>query len=413
MEGGFAKVENRGIQGGSMKKKFVAERPVTIHSVRFDTRWFPFVFKHTDGSLLLYVENGYDANFSPSFRLRSTDNGKTWNEMTANVPRVSVAHSFKDGQLLEFDTYGVLYHQEKDTYLMYGAWSYPGKPNDVVKKEYVKIYAPSFLPVNLEILQKHGYPTYPWWELFNFATGKKEATASDVFIGGAYFTNITELENGNLLGFGYWYPKKNSDMNKYALACFESTDRGRSWYEKSIVAYDPDMPEGFDETTVVQLRDKSLYAVSRTGDYLYHTYSYDNGLTWKKPQQLELVDSDIKPGKVWPVCKMLDDGTLVMVYGRPGKHIIFDPTGTGNQWQGHFDLQEWELETQKIMGVPENLRLRGDTNKCIRYWDSGDYLALVVLNNNEMLVFYDVQNFVENWNSYPVSGIRMVKLYLE
>jgi len=173
------------------------------------------------------------------------------------------------------------------------------------------------------------------------------------------------------------------------------------------------MPEGFDETTVVQLRDKSLYAVSRTGDYLYHTYSYDNGLTWKKPQQLELVDSDIKPGKVWPVCKMLDDGTLVMVYGRPGKHIIFDPTGTGNQWQGHFDLQEWELETQKIMGVPENLRLRGDTNKCIRYWDSGDYLALVVLDNNEMLVFYDVQNFVENWNSYPVSGIRMVKLYLE
>lgn len=396
--------------------KFVAQRPVTIHSVRHDTRWFPFVFRHTDESLLLYVQCGYDAHFSPSFRMRSIDNGKTWiQDPVVNVPRVSTTHSFKDGQLLELDTYGVLDSKEKDTYLLYGAWSNPGKPNDTVKKDFVSIYAPSFRSISLETyLKHHAYPTYPWWNLFNLATGKTEAKASDVFLGGAYFTSVIELQDGTLIATGYWYLKKDPGIWKYATGCFESKDRGKTWSEKSIVAYGPELPEGFDEASIVQLKDGRLYTIIRTGGYLCHSWSEDSGKTWEKPEQLKLIDSDTLPGKVWPVCRKLEDGTLVLVYGRPGKHIIFDPSGTGTQWQGHFDLQQWELETQKIMGVPKYFRLRGDTgNKCIRYWDSGDYLALALIGLREMLVFYDVQNFLENWNSYPVSGIRMVKLTLE
>lgn len=395
--------------------KFIAERPVTIHSVRYDTRWFPFVFKHTDGSLLLYIENGYDAHFSPNFRLRSIDNGKTWENPVANVPRLSVAHSFRDGQLLEIDTYGVLSKNEKDTYLLYGAWSYPGKPNDGVKEDFIKIYTNSFRPISLEIIMRHpSYPTYPWWDLFNLVSGKQEAQSSDIFLGGAYFTSIIEVENDMLLGLGYWHLKKDPESWKYGVCCFESKDRGKTWIEKSLVAYDPNLPGGFNESTLIRLKDGRLYTVMRTGAELYHTWSEDLGKTWYKPEPLKLIDSDIKPKKVWPVCRTLEDGTLILVYGRPGKHIIFDPSGTGTMWQGHFDLHQWELETQKIMGVDENLRLRGDTgNKCIRYWDSSDYLGLVIIGPREMLVFYDVQQFVENWNSYPVSGVRMVKLRLE
>ncbi|MCM8824581.1 MAG: glycoside hydrolase [Candidatus Omnitrophica bacterium] len=389
--------------------RFVAERPVTIHSVRHDTRWFPFVFKHTDGSLLLYVECGYDAHFSPFFRLRSMDGGKTWGDPVANVPRVSVAHSFKDGQLLELDTYGVLSLREKGAYFLYGAWSYPSRPEEKVEKDFVRVYAPSFMPVNFQTYIRYGaYPTYPWWELFNFATGK-QASASDVFLGGAYFTSVIELEDNTLIALGYWYLKKDQHSDKCATGCFESKDRGKTWMEKSIVAYDPDFPEGYCEPTLVQLKDGRLYTVMRTGSFLYHTWSEDLGKSWKKPEQLKLVDSDILPERVWPVCKKLNDGTLVMVYGRPGKDIIFDPSGTGTQWQGHFDLHDWEIETQKIMGVPEELRLiKGE-----RFRDSGHYLGLVITGENEMLVFYDVQNFVENWNAYPISGIRMVKLRLE
>ncbi len=393
--------------------KFIPERPVTIHSVRHDARFFPFVFKHTDRSLLLYVECGYDAHFSPFFRMRSTDNGKTWQEDPVwNVPRVSVAHSFKNGELLEIDTYGVLSSNEKDTYIYYGVWSYPSAGTRIVKKDFIKVYSPSCRPMNLEYFI-NGYPTYKWWELFNMISGKKETRASEIFLGGPYFTDIIELEDGKLVAAGYWYPSKYPESNKYIALCYESTDRGKTWIEKSIIAGEDDlrekMPEGFDEPTLIQLKDKRLYAVMRTGRYLYHTWSEDLGKTWKKPEQLKLVDSDREVMSVWPKCRMLDDGTLILVYGRPGKDIIFDPTGTGSNWQGHFDLQNWEIETQEIMGVPENQRLITG----VRYRDSGHYLGLVITGKNEMLVFYDVQNFVENWNSYPVSGIRMVKLKLE
>ncbi len=397
-----------------MNPKFMAERPVTIHSVRHDARFFPFVFKHTDGSLLLYIECGYDAHFSPFFRLRSTDSGKTWENPVDNVPRVSIAHGFKDGELVEIDTYGVKSSKEKDTYYFYGAWSYPSAGSSSVKKDFVRVYSPRTRAVNLEQYIRGGsYPTYRWWDLFNMMSGKTDTKVSDIFLGGPYFTDIIELENEKLIALGYWYPSGNPETEKTITLCYESADRGKTWIEKSIVAGDDGlcekMPEGFNEATLIQLKDKRLYSIIRTGKYLYHTYSADDGKTWERPQQLKLVDSELPVQSVWPRCRMLDDGTLICVYGRPGKDIIFDPSGTGTQWQGHFNLQNWEIETQKLMGVPEEQCLKTGN----RYWDSGHYLALAITGKNEMLVFYDVQNFIENWNSYPVSGVRMVKLRLK
>ena len=90
-----------------------------------------------------------------------------------------------------------------------------------------------------------------------------------------------------------------------------------------------------------------------------------------------------------------------------------DPTGTGENWQGHLDLHALELATQAENGVPENQRLRGDTENCVRYWDSGDYLSVVPVGENEMLVTYDVQNFVEHPGDAPVAGVRMVHVRLE
>ena len=94
--------------------------------------------------------------------------------------------------------------------------------------------------------------------------------------------------------------------------------------------------------------------------------------------------------------------------------MIFDPSGTGMQWQGRLDLQKLELDTQAANGVPPSLRLRGDTgNLGIRQWDSVDYLFLVPVGPREMRVGYAVQNYVERPGAPPVSGVRMVKVTLE
>lgn len=418
--------------------KLIPSRPVTIHAVRHGFRWFPTMYRHTDGTLFLSIQYTYDAHFGPVMRLHSTDNGRTWIEEDENVPRLAWSHSFADGELFEIDCYGFLDPREANTFWYYGAWSHPSDPSQPVRKGFVKIKTTSTHSISFRELQQSGpcEPTHPWWRLLNiFELGEAKAlaeenrlgyppvpkafdTGENIKIGGPYFTSGIEHE-GRLLALGYWMnataKDKSFGTSSWSVFCWESRDRGHTWEERSVVARGTSAtPDGFTESTLVRLKDGRLYSVIRNGDVLHHVWSSDGGGTWTAPEPMRLIDSDHRPRLVWPVCKVLDDGTLVLVYGRPGKHIIFDPSGTGTQWQGHGDLHAWELSTQELNGVPANLRLRGMVGGVgARQWDSGDYLFLVPIGPREMLVGYDVQNFIEHPDSPPVSGVRMVRLTLE
>jgi len=413
--------------------KLTASTPVTIHAARHAMRWFTTAFRHIDGTLFLYIEYTYDAYFGPVMCLRSTDNGRTWTEQEENVPRLIWAHSFADGEYFEIDMDGFLHPREKDTYWYWGAWSFPGDPTRPVRKEFVKVLSPStgtqtFLEMRTNFLTQ---PTHPWWRILNtFELGAEKALAeeerlghppvpkafedeSKILIGGIHFTAGFE-HDGRLIGIGYGNDRFSTPPNRTSVFCLESRDRGRTWKEVSVVARaSTATPEGFNETGAVRLKDGRFYCVLRTGTVFYHTWSRDGGKTWTPPEPMRLIDSDHQPRKAWPVCKVLDDGTLVLAYGRPGKHIIFDPSGTGTQWQGRVDLQALELATQARNGVPPNLRLRGDTDKGIRQWDSGDYLFLAPVGPREMLVGYDVQYYVERAGATPFFGVRMVRVRLE
>lgn len=415
--------------------KLIPERPVTIHAVRHAQRWFPMLYRLADGSLLMYIECGYDAAFSPVGKWRSFDNGQTWREEEENVPRNAAAHSFADGSVLEMDGYGFLDPKQPDTYHFYGAWSTPGatgtsghsafyhgaqdkgedwlgKEENGVLRDLFSIYAPSAAPTPLTKLT-HGYPHHPWWPIIN-RLHSPDVKGENVLIG-IHITDTAEYSDC-LLAIGYT-PHRESADNHWTLTavfCYESNDKGHSWREIGIVARGTNAtPEGFNEATITPLKDGRLYSVIRSGDLLHHSWSEDGGRTWSTPAVLRLVDSDITPRMVWPRVEKLHDGTLVLAYGRPGKHLVFDPSGTGEQWQGHLDLHAWELSTQEQNGVPENQRLRGDTNACVRYWDSGDYLAVFTIGPREMLVTYDVQNYIEHPGDAPVAGVRMVRVKLE
>jgi hypothetical protein len=393
-----------------------ASRPVTIDKVHYGERWFPRLHRHTDGSLLYYIEYGHDRNFTPDFRMRSTDGGRTWEDPTDNTPRVAWQHSFADGELFELDCYGVHDPKTKDTFAYYGAWSRPGVAGAPVRKELVRVHAPSARKTPLPDLARSGYPTFPWWPLWNGLHGTDQLKGHEITIG-PYFTPAgVELE-GRLLGLGNW-PAADESIKGTCVWCFESRDRGKTWEEIGTVGkWDPSMPEGVNESGLQLLRDGRLYTVLRTGGPLVHTWSSDGGRTWAPPQPLRLIDEpDYTPGMTWPITTQLTDGTLVLVYGRPGKNIVFDPSGTGTQWQGRLDLHKWELDTQARNGVPEELRLHGPTHLGVRYWDSGDYLFVVPDGDpakREMLVGYDVQSYVEHKDAKPYSGVRMLRVRLK
>lgn len=392
--------------------KLVPTRPVTILSVRHGERWFPFLFRHTDGSLLMYIGHGHDRHFAPHHRLRSLDGGRTWLEEQENVPRPAWCHSFADGELFEIDAYGFQDPKATDTFVYYGAWSFPSDPQRKPVRDTVRVHNPSSGSTPLHKLLQ-AYPSHPWWPLYNKVHGKAELRGDEVLVGGPNFGSGIE-HDGRLLAAGYIRHKDDVATGVYSAYCYASDDRGRNWEEWGLVGRGTkDTGEGFNEATMVALKNGQLYQVLRSGRSLYHGWSSDGGKTWTRPELLRLSDSDYQPRMAWPVCKVLEDGTLVLVFGRPGKHMVFDPSGTGKQWQGRLDLHAWELETQALMGVPEELRLHGPTEQGVRYWDSADYLACVPVGPREMLVCYDVQGYYENWNSLPASGVRMLRVRLE
>ncbi|MHB0939497.1 MAG: sialidase family protein [Armatimonadota bacterium] len=391
---------------------FMPERPVTIEKVRFGERWFPFLFRMPDGLLVMTIEYNFDTHWAPNLRIISADNGRTWAYPTDYVPRVAWCHPFADGELFEIDSYGIRDPQKGDA-VYFGAWSHPARPNDAPCKEFVRMRGVT--QRGMTLAQLRGCPTHPWWNLWNTLLGKADVSAEDVIVFGPYLTSGVEMPDGRLIAAGYWSH----------CAIYESHDRGHTWDEVGIIS-DPAQggPEA-NETALQLLPDGRLYAVMRTentvagyGGQFTHAWSEDDGRTWTALEPLALQDEpDHRVGCAWPAMTQLANGTLVLAYGRPGKNLVFDPTGTGTGWQGRLDLHAWELDTQALNGVPPAQRLRGvvgeDWSKRMdRHTDSGDYLGVVAIGERELLVVYDVHAYVENWNAYPVNGVRMVKVRL-
>jgi hypothetical protein len=391
-----------------------AEPPVTIEQAIYGERWFPFVFRAPDGTLFLYIEYGHDAHFSPVFRLESRDNGATWCNPTDHVPRASWCLPFKDGELFEVDTYGVHDPKTRADAVFYGAWSRPGRPNDAPRRDWVRVRHSTQEKICLT--QQQGYPTHPWWNLWNTLHGTDQLSGSEVFLNGPYFTDGLELEDGRLLAVGY----------RSHVILYVSDDRGRTWDEMSVLNDPAVSAITANETALARLADGRLYAVCRTersdapGGYgpLMHTWSEDLGRTWSRLAPLTLADDPAhRPAYAWPRLCRLASGGLVLAYGRPGKNLVFDPSGTGTQWQGRFDLHQWELDAQSARGVPPEQRLRGMVPGSLpglgRHTDSSDYLAVVETAPGELLIFYDVQGYVEHPRAKPCSAVRMMRLGVE
>jgi hypothetical protein len=154
-----------------------------------------------------------------------------------------------------------------------------------------------------------------------------------------WWGDLTLARDGSILAVVY---PRSRDGD---VACHRSTDSGRSWQLQGRIAYEPDAQadpqaaartQGFTEPGTVQLADGSILVMLRTTDGLgagplYASRSSDLGQTWTKPTVVNAFG-------VMPRLLRLNNGVVVLSYGRPGVDVRFSFDGTGNQWSDPLSL---------------------------------------------------------------------------
>ena len=193
---------------------------------------------------------------------------------------------------------------------------------------------------------------------------------------------LVQLPNGDLVGSMYGnyegdvllcagYPTE-LNQRKYRTVVVFSKDKGKTWGDPVLVAYDKmlgrgipldhDMVgksipesragrpmlvpaitmEGFRESDLTIAANGDLVCVMRSGGRnpnmgvnlfptpLYCSRSSDNGKTWSPPEQI--ADRGVCPNVI-----TMSNGILVCTYSRPGNWLIFSDDN-GKSWKGAFQF---------------------------------------------------------------------------
>lgn len=138
---------------------------------------------------------------------------------------------------------------------------------------------------------------------------------------------VLRLKDGRLLLTGYGRKKNAPKFFSFVLV---SSDDGESWKYLSTILEDPakKWQEGPNEGAVIELDNGDLLAYVRVAGNapLLQLRSTDGGQSWSSPEE-------IAPFGVAPAVRILENGALVVITGRPKLYLLVDFTGTGKHYQ--------------------------------------------------------------------------------
>ena len=188
---------------------------------------------------------------------------------------------------------------------------------------------------------------------------------------------VRRLRDGRLLICGYG---RKENARRFFSVVLESKDDGKSWNYLSTILEDPAarMPEGPNECEVIELANGQVLAYVRTGSQapLLQLRSSDGGKSWGAPEE-------ILPFGVFPTAKILANGTLVLITGRPKLYLLVDFTGTGRNYQ-----------------------------RFLLYGGSGSsYASILETEPNRLMVIYDESDF-GSWRNQALFS-RVVAMTLD
>lgn len=190
---------------------------------------------------------------------------------------------------------------------------------------------------------------------------------------------MLRLRDGRLLMPAYG--RKESARGNHCLLLV-SADDGESWQFLADVADSNEVPsvEGPNEAAVAELADGTLLCVYRIGgkEGLAQKRSSDGGKTWSKTTKVSEFGA-------CPQLMVMENGTLLLLCGRPGLYLYVDFSGTGTQYQ-RVTLHDGP--------------------------DTSSYATVMEVAPDELLVVRDVTNFASICRSRMLNYVLAERLRL-
>jgi hypothetical protein len=325
------------------------------------------------------------------FDRRSTDGGKTWQQV---------------GQVLENSTYQ--YPDPNGEVIMFRSQNSGGGSSNAGRPE-----------VSLQKTDKQGIFEADFFRSNDNGLTRTKDPAT-IFLPeelheltGVLCRKIVRIEDGSLLVSMYSRNGKSEKMEyqQFRSIALRSEDRGKTWHYFSTIAFDGKEDvrgEGFDETSLLVLDDGRILSFIRSGasyqaslgsfnnnDWdtkmpfsygkqtpIYMSISSDGGKNWS-------IADPITTHGVWPDAIQLENGIIAVSYGRPGNWLMFNDNKS----------ESWG----PIIPFYNDLYPP----------DCGNYVSMEEVAPNILLVVYSRTNPNDHWQSELVGTYFHVKRVVE
>lgn len=172
---------------------------------------------------------------------------------------------------------------------------------------------------------------------------------------------VLELEDGRWLAtFDQWPGYNDPGPYKPQMLAFFSSDRGRTWGDRIVMADGEPEGKGFWHGKTIRLADGSLFTTFWAADMtnrdkgpvdlaMHYAFGDPTGQDWTNPQPTEI------PGQTnWPA--ELPDGRLALIYTwresrQPGFMVTLSEDG-GSTWDAENQVRLWDATGWTHIGIP-------------------------------------------------------------
>jgi hypothetical protein len=179
----------------------------------------------------------------------------------------------------------------------------------------------------------------------------------------------------------HWVATERNSSALQELRCIASTDHGKTWRARGVIVGRAGTRFGATlEFSMIRLGDE-LVCVDRMDHATTHdphrytalARSADNGFTWSAPER-------VASSSVTPHLVKLENGTVALVFGRPGVHVQFSSDG----------CRSWEALTSLIGKTAEEEVAAGRDLLDAMYRDTVSYsnTRTVITGPDRFLVLY-------------------------